>query len=683
VSFASVLYLLGTVAVVGPILAHLLAKPRFKAVPFTMLSFLDVSTKDIQARRRLRNFLLLLLRCLIICVIAAMFAGPLLAGKPASAHPERFCYIALDDSMSMSYDDGSGARFDEMIGEAEKIVEGCDEGTLFDLFSMASGRRARNLTRPAALAALRGCEASPRRARVADFAAELRAAVSQAGGGSDFTAAVLSDFTPSMIHELSELGEPVEVDSAVHVKIGDSAGRNTAILGAELISAKPESLQVAVRVRNYGAEPVKNTLVVDGALAARERVELGAGEEKLVHVDIPLEDGLSESEMKLEFSLAEGDGLAADDSFRLAVAVTDDNSRNVLVVGEKERDAFLIKTAVETIDRHEPFTSIDCRVRLSARLSAAEISSADIVIFAGVPGRLAEMEDALASFITKGGRAVFFVSEGSSRSALESLGESVLGAKVGDFVDSPARIKPLPVEPDSLRAVDTDGTDAAALLAYRLDNIILTGRFQCEPGPEADVLWNFDGDMPFMVFRRMGEGFSLFVNTSADGSLGGLMKSPAAVAFVRLLVERAAVPEGRWFSSEEVIGLPTTDAERRDVSSGKAVWILSPSGEPMEGTISGGLLSTAKIDEVGWYATVGKPQRFAAVNLPEGETDLSAVEEEAVSRAVACAILQGVETVVTIDGESPREYTPLWKYFAWCAVALIVVEALVANRVRR
>lgn len=70
--------MLGIAAVAGPILIHLLIRPRFKRIPYTMIDFLEVSQKQSRATRRLRELLILLLRCAIVALMACMFAEPFL-----------------------------------------------------------------------------------------------------------------------------------------------------------------------------------------------------------------------------------------------------------------------------------------------------------------------------------------------------------------------------------------------------------------------------------------------------------------------------------------------------------------------------------------------------------------------------------------------------------------------------
>ncbi|MHC4167616.1 MAG: BatA domain-containing protein [Planctomycetota bacterium] len=117
-SFVNWIFLFGSVAVAGPVIAHLLARPRFRRLPFTMLRFLRTGQVESQSRRKLRDLLILLLRCAIIVLIAMLFARPLLHTSPDPEEDGSVFFLGLDNSMSMAYSDGEGSYFDKMVGEA-------------------------------------------------------------------------------------------------------------------------------------------------------------------------------------------------------------------------------------------------------------------------------------------------------------------------------------------------------------------------------------------------------------------------------------------------------------------------------------------------------------------------------------------------------------------------------------
>ena len=95
--------LLGTLAVASPILIHLLNKRRFKIVQWAAMDFLFQADKKNRRRVQLENFILLLLRCLAMLLLALMFARPFLPSNITAVlaqaqKVERI--ILIDDSLS-------------------------------------------------------------------------------------------------------------------------------------------------------------------------------------------------------------------------------------------------------------------------------------------------------------------------------------------------------------------------------------------------------------------------------------------------------------------------------------------------------------------------------------------------------------------------------------------------------
>jgi len=171
VSFVNWIFLFGALAVAGPVIAHLLAKPRFRRLPFTMLRFLRTGQVESQSRRKLRDLLILLLRCAIIVLLAMLFARPLLHVSAGSVF-----FLGLDNSMSMAYSDADGSYFDRMVDEAVDYIRSAeaDPGApVFNICVLASGQWSRDLSREQALAEVKGIKVEPGGARIGDFLSSL------------------------------------------------------------------------------------------------------------------------------------------------------------------------------------------------------------------------------------------------------------------------------------------------------------------------------------------------------------------------------------------------------------------------------------------------------------------------------------------------------------------------------
>ncbi len=104
-NFLAPLFLLGAVAVVGPILFHLIRRTTREMKPFSSLMFLQPTPPRVTRRSRIENLWLLLLRCLVLVALALGFARPFFkesAAKNANAGgPGRRLAILVDTSASL------------------------------------------------------------------------------------------------------------------------------------------------------------------------------------------------------------------------------------------------------------------------------------------------------------------------------------------------------------------------------------------------------------------------------------------------------------------------------------------------------------------------------------------------------------------------------------------------------
>ncbi len=101
------LYLLGALAIAGPILFHLWRRAPRGRREFSTLMFLSPSPPRVTSRSRVEHWLLLLLRGAVLCLLALAFARPLwrtATSEPEQPGDEELVAVLIDTSASLRRD---------------------------------------------------------------------------------------------------------------------------------------------------------------------------------------------------------------------------------------------------------------------------------------------------------------------------------------------------------------------------------------------------------------------------------------------------------------------------------------------------------------------------------------------------------------------------------------------------
>jgi Mg-chelatase subunit ChlD len=120
-SFLTPLFLIGGLAIAGPIIYHLVRRTTRERFRFSSLMFLMPSPPRLSKRHRLEHLLLLLLRCAALLLLALGFARPFLrqapVADPSAADPRRVVLL-LDTSASLR----RAGAWDAARAKAEQVL---------------------------------------------------------------------------------------------------------------------------------------------------------------------------------------------------------------------------------------------------------------------------------------------------------------------------------------------------------------------------------------------------------------------------------------------------------------------------------------------------------------------------------------------------------------------------------
>ncbi len=688
IGFTQVLFLAGAAAVLGPVLIHLLARPRYRRVPFTMIRFLQFGQIQSQSKRNLQNLFILLLRCLMIILVAILFAGPRLVTKGTQEKHRTAYYLGLDNSMSMAYRDAEGSYLQKMIDRAEKYITSAPAQGVFNIYSLASGTSIRNISKGDALACVRNLKLSPRAATLDDFQDGIRNARKGDQGAGKVYACLISDFTPKFLERLAEIETPVPVEDFT-CQLVDTRGviDNLAIVEARAAGIGGGKIQVNVTVANYGrkVQPRRLTCQLGKKELAGLEVQVSADQRQTFYLEFPLDPSDPDHWFPLELCLKGSDGLAADDTWFLALSIPETQTTTLLLAGEEPRELFLLKTAFETLCAMNPRQKLTVRTVPFSRLKAADLEESDIFVCAGISSSLNSLGENLKRFIQQGSRFIMFIKKAGLGEDFDPLWKvGVLPALPGKFHLEQARLvsQPAIMEPGNPLGAESPG--ARSLESYRMERVLLSGYFDCRPADDGTCAWRLANGNGFIYQKFLGKGSAVLVNTSGDDSLGTLMKLPAAVPFCRYLLGRNDQLIINSFSCGDRIEIPATAEEYRSAGQGEKVWVLLPGGERVETPAVGANLVLNYARETGWVRTLAKPERYAGINLPVGETNL----EKPGKDQLAAAVKRVFHKVMAKKEAGPqlvdeRSVKPVGKIFAWLLLGLLITEPFISNRMKR
>ena len=121
--FVNAPLLLGALGAAVPFILHLVYRRRAPKVSFSTLRFLRLSAERTARRRRIRDWLLLLLRAAVIFLLAVGLAGPIFRSAAIGGEGEVAAAIVLDNTGSMGAQWQDSSQYARACDEAIRLLQ--------------------------------------------------------------------------------------------------------------------------------------------------------------------------------------------------------------------------------------------------------------------------------------------------------------------------------------------------------------------------------------------------------------------------------------------------------------------------------------------------------------------------------------------------------------------------------
>ncbi len=650
------LFLAGLAALAIPVFIHLRHREWERPHRFPSLMFLRKIPIRTARRRRITDWLLLLLRAAAVALLVLAFSRPFFRqnAEAVAAARARAVVVLLDRSLSM----GHRAVWPAALDSAAALVRSLgakDRVAVVRFDEQTELAQALTTDHATALAAINTTRPTSRGTR---YAAGLRAArQALVGVGDPREIVVITDLQRSGLAGLAG----VELPAGTTVRTVSVAARdrgNLSVLGAEvqrLPSGDRSELLVTARVRARdlgAARRARVMLAVDGRSVGSKEASMPADGVVTVSFDpVPLASGRARAVVSLE-----PDALPADDTLRLVVPA--ETGLRVLMVGGSE-DILFAERALG-IGREPRFT-----VEPRQGLDAAALRGASVVLwFDSRPP-----EGLLVPWVRDGGGLIVAAGPrlgngasgllpGTATGIVERLGDG--GGSFGEVsVDHPVF--------SPFKESGTAVLGAARFLRYP----------RIAPIDSSQVLARFDDGAPLLLERSIGEGRVLLVAAPLDNLTGDFPLQPAFLPFVRRLAVYAA--------GHQVAPLWRTTGETGIVPGGvREPVIATPRGELVR-PASDSAPCTVVLEDAGFYQTyanraAGEPLDVVAVNPPSAESDLTPADP----RELLIGVRQSDSTTAVprerLAATEQESRQGIWRMLLAAVLVLLVLEGFVANR---
>ncbi len=711
--FLNPLMLFGLAGAAIPVILHLLNLRKLRTIEFSTLTFLkELQTTKIR-RLKLRQFLLLLLRTMIVVAIVLAFARPAMKGNivgSVGTRAKTTAVIILDNSLSMSARNAEGELLKQGKEFALHVVDLMKEGD--EAFLIRSSEFPSPLTetplhdKTMLKTLIRETEYS-QRSYSFDEGFSLTKQLLDKSQNTNKEVYIFSDFQKTSWRSKKEstqklFGENVRIFVSRFVTEQSNSSIDTVLVQTKIIEQN-KPLNVSVTVKNFGAQKIDDAAV-----------SIFFNEKRVAQKNLSLETWGSSTEI---FSIvpnlsgwingyAELESDALDEDNRKYFSFYVPEKISVCFVSESEKDIQFPLLALNTSE-DSTRSLFDIQTIFHSQLSRINLNNVDVLVLSNMS--LISKEDAgqILSFTQRGGGVLFFPGDKSDIVNINSTFISTFN---------------IPPVQAILRGQNNSVVSTVENIDY--NHPLFSGVFENEKtkqsqkvfespeiysllqrttGKEGATIISVVNNFPLLSEYKIGNGKLLVYSIAPTLEWSNIPLKGIFVPLIHRSVLYCAI--GAENASSFIVGdepqIRLSNKKVLDANSSqntKQYSIISndSSEEIIEGVkdIHKSIVKTviSKREKAGNFLVKANrsPVGMFSVNIDSRESDLRSIEESELNQFyVSSGIdptsvyqLQNIERVESSIMQS-RYGVELWKFFIICAIVFALLEMILGRTGRK
>ncbi len=534
--------LLGLTALALPIVIHLFTPRKVRVTSFSSLRWLKHSPHRKAKRIRWHQTLLFLTRAAMLTLVVLALAQPYMTSGGENQPVDRLIVLDAGRTLGYAYSNGQ-TPMSHARDAAIRLLQNHRHGDRAAV-AVASGAPRVQVPwtdQPARhIQAIQEIMPSPRSTTLEQLSPSLRMMIGRARPNAvvelvfitDNQAAFWSGGAANHLRQAaSQQGQTLRVRV---VDVSPAMPVNAWIAQAAIHVDESGGRQVAALVASQAGQPVARRLVLadmDGAPLAQQEISTQAGRQ---WVTLPMPATMHDP--MLELRLEPADSLADDDRRWLSLASASASTRVLLVCGPGDASAAAaaqvhLQAAMEAL-RTSRAPGLSVVSRRPDELASRDFDGVDVIILADVPQVHVAWSQSLARRVAQGAQLILFTGQEMNAASYDNT--HLLPALIGPVQRSTTPLRIVPVMPSH------ELIEGLFDPTYGELNRVNVRRWrELVPHDQAQVIARIGQHAPLIMQRRIGEGSTVLVNTTANDAWSDLARRQVFITLLDRLIARA------------------------------------------------------------------------------------------------------------------------------------------------
>ena len=422
--FLNPAFLFGLAAASIPVIIHLLNLKKLQKIEFSTLAFLKELQKSKLRRIKIKQWLLLALRVLIILLLVMAFSRPTLKGVAiggtTSAAKTSVVFI-IDNTISMSAVDEKGSLLNQVKTAALKLAnllqQGDDAAIIFvsddnpdNIFSTSNVEELKKKIE---------------QTKSSDKRGNFQKAILNAGDilkqSNNFNKEIyiLSDFQSNMIADATSMGDLKNLfDEKIRIYTINYSGKNFSNISVDKIESKSQIFEkdkfvnFSVQLTNHSNTNAENNVVslfINGERNAQKSFSVESGKSLEINIESAIKNtGFVEVQARLE-----DDDINGDNNRYLNIYVPD--KIPVIIFSEEKSDAKFINLALNASNGG----NLQVDEASLNQIQSYDLKKYSSVILIGTPVESSLQK--LKQYVENGGGLLFFPSSKEDLNSFKNI----------------------------------------------------------------------------------------------------------------------------------------------------------------------------------------------------------------------------------------------------------------------